>query len=180
MGWLLILGISRNRLDFVVDLSEEKATFGLVSEPVQRFLGAKPYTLDAKNRIAVQPGWRPAGEMALYLLTSMTHDMPMLKVITQAGYDERMANIADSTELSVKEKWEMEGILAANCRDVSISDQNKLTIPKDLCDYANLKPDTDVFQVGRHRHFEIWNIEYYNRAKEIERAKLNDNKIGIL
>ena len=161
-------------------MSGEKCIFGLVSEPVQHYLGAKPYTLDAKNRIAVQPVWRPAGEMAVYLLTSMTHDMPMLKVITQAGYDERMATIANSTELTEKEKWEMEGILAANCRDVSISDQNKLTIPKDLCDYAHLKPESDVYQVGRHRHFEIWNVEFYLKAKEIERAKLSANKIGIL
>ncbi len=154
--------------------------FWCVSQPVQTYLGFKTYTLDAKNRIAVQPGWRPPGEMAVYLLASKTHDMPMLKVITQAGYDERMASIAASTELSDKEKREMEGILAANCREVTINDQNKLTIPKDLTDYADLKPEKDVYQVGRHRHFEIWNMNAYLKAQEIERAWVTTDKIGIL
>lgn len=150
-----------------------------VSHYVQSFKGAKPYTLDAKNRIAVAPVWRPAGGMAIYLLLSMAHDMPMLKVITQDGYDERMETIA-SSDLTPKEKRELEGILAANCREVSINDQNKLTIPKDLCDLAQLKPETEVYQVGRQRHYEIWNLEFYEKARVIERAMAGTDKLGIL
>ena len=154
-------------------------TFLLVSDAGQSYNGFKPYTLDAKNRVAVQVAWRPVEEMAVYLLLSATHGMPMLKVITQTGYDERLATIA-SSDLSEKEKRELEGILAANCRTVTINEQNKLTIPKDLCDLAQLKPETEVYQVGRQRHFEIWNFEFYERARDIERAMAGTDKLGIL
>jgi division/cell wall cluster transcriptional repressor MraZ len=145
----------------------------------QSYLGFKPYTIDAKNRVAVQPAWRPAEGESIYLLQSTTHGMPMLKVITQRGYDERLATI-EKSDLSEKKKRELEGVLAANCREVSINDQNKLTIPKDLCELAEIKPETEIYQVGRQRHFEIWNYEFYEKARQIERSMAGADELGIL
>jgi DNA-binding transcriptional regulator/RsmH inhibitor MraZ len=154
-------------------------TFLLVSSAGQSYNGFKPYTLDAKNRVAVQLAWRPPEGMAVYLLLSTTHGMPMLKVITQAGYDERLEIIAKS-DLTEKEKRELVGILAANCRLVTINEQFKLSIPKDLCDFAQLKPETEIYQVGRQWHFEIWNFDFYEKAMQIERAMAGTDKLGIL
>lgn len=150
-----------------------------VTSAGQTYHGFKPYTIDAKNRVAVQPAWRPAEGEAVYLLHSSTHGMPMLKVITQRGYDERITVIANS-DLSEREKRELEGILAAASREVTINDQNKLTIPKDLCELAEIKPETEVYQVGRQRHFEIWNFDHYEKARQIERAMAGADKLGIL
>lgn len=150
-----------------------------MSSAGQSYHGFKPYTIDAKNRVAVQPAWRPAEDEAVFLLHSSTHGMPMLKVITQRAYDERLEIIAKS-DLSEREKRELEGILAANCREVTINDQNKLTVPKDLCELAEIKPETEIYQVGRQRHFEIWNFEYYEKARQIERAMAGVDKLGIL
>lgn len=153
--------------------------FLLVSSAGQSYNGFKPYTLDAKNRVSVQLAWRPPEGMTVYLLWSTTHGMPMLKVITQDGYDERLETIAKS-DLSEKEKRELEGILAANCRTVTINEQFKLSIPKDLCDLAQLKAETEIYQVGRQRHFEIWNYDFYEKAREIERTMAGTDKLGIL
>lgn len=145
----------------------------------QCYRGSKAYTIDAKNRVAVQPAWRPAEGVAIYLLYSKTHGMPMLKVLTQFGYDERV-EIVRASSLDEREKREQLGILAANCREVAINDQGKLTIPKDLCQLAQIAPDSEVYQVGRELHFEIWNKDFYEKARELEMNFGGSDKLGIL
>ncbi|MEO0017680.1 MAG: hypothetical protein RLZZ522_963 [Verrucomicrobiota bacterium] len=174
-----ILEKHRSSLIFSLHSRAHQGTFVHVSTDGQSYRGFKPYTIDAKNRVAVQPAWRPAEGEAVFLLQSVTHGMPMLKVITQRGYDERLASI-EKSDMTEKEKRELEGVLAANCREVTINDQNKLTVPKDLCELAEIKPETEIYQVGRQRHFEIWNFEFYEKARQIERAMAGADKLGIL
>lgn len=105
--------------------------------------------------------------------------MPMLKVLTQEGYDERVAIVKGST-LSEAKKRQKIGSLAMLCREVTINDQGKLLIPKDLSEQAGIKPDTDIMLAGREEHFEVWNLESYQRYLEIERNQDDEDELGIL
>ena len=142
----------------------------------QPYLGFKPYAIDPKYRFAVPPGWRPGGGEVLYLLFSRSAEMPMLKALTQAGYDERV-EIVKKSDKGEAEKRELLGRLAMRLREVSINEQGKLTIPKDLSEKAEIKPDSDIMLVGRHGHFEIWNKAHFERTQEIEMNQNDD--LGI-
>ena len=142
----------------------------------QPYLGFKPYAIDPKYRFAVPPGWRPEGGEVLYLLFSRSAEMPMLKALTQAGYDERV-EIVKKSDKGEAEKRELLGRLAMRLREVSINEQGKLTIPKDLSEKAEIKPDSDIMLVGRHGHFEIWNKAHFERTQEIEMNQNDD--LGI-
>ena len=148
-----------------------------VSTTGQPYLGFKPYAVDPKYRFAVPPAWRPASGEVLYLLYSRTHKMPMLKVLTQAGYDERVG-IVDKSDKDEATKRQLKGSLAAFCREVSINEQGKLLIPKDLSEKAEIKPDSEIMLVGRHGHLEVWNRLHFERAQELEMNQ--PDELGIL
>jgi len=102
--------------------------------------------------------------------------MPMLKVLTQEGYMERV----DIVEKSAKDeatKRQLKGRLAMLCREVSINEQGKMLIPKDLSERAEIKPDSEIMLVGRHGHFEVWNRHHFERSEELEMNQNDD--LGI-
>ena len=101
----------------------------------------------------------------------------MLKVLTQAGYDERVG-IVDKSDKDEATKRQLKGSLAAFCREVSINEQGKLLIPKDLSEKAEIKPDSEIMLVGRHGHLEVWNRLHFERAQELEMNQ--PDELGIL
>lgn len=143
----------------------------------QPYLGFKPYAIDPKYRFAVPPAWRPEGDEVLYLLYSRTHEMPMLKVLTKEGYNERVEVVRNSDKDEAT-KRELLGRLAMLCREVTVNDQGKLLIPKDLSEKAEIKPDSEIMLVGRHGHFEVWQKSHFERSQEIEMNQKDD--LGIL
>lgn len=150
-----------------------------MSTTSQRYRGFKPYTIDSKYRVAIQPAWRPPAGVTIYLLFSKTHEMPMLKVLTQEGYDERVA-IVENSDLSEGKKRKRLGSLAMLSREATINDQGKLLIPKDLSEKAELKPDSEIIQVGREKHFEIWNKAHFEESLELEMNQDDEDELGIL
>ncbi len=115
----------------------------------------------------------------MYLMFSKSHDLPCLKVITKADFQRRINDVLNS-DRPADEKARFEGALAAKCREASLNEQNKLTIPKDLCDRANLKAEHEVYLVGRNRHFEIWSPEHFQKVEEIENAMIGNDPFGVL
>ncbi|MEI7911144.1 MAG: hypothetical protein WCK77_16035 [Verrucomicrobiota bacterium] len=148
-----------------------------MSNSVQPYLGFKPYAIDPKYRFAVPPAWRPATGEVLYLLFSRTHEMPMLKVLTKAGYDERV-EIVGNSDKDEATKRKILGSLAMLCREVNINEQGKLLIPKDLSEKAEIKPDSEIMLVGRHGHFEVWHKPHFERSQELEMNQTDE--LGIL
>ena len=101
----------------------------------------------------------------------------MLKVLTQEGYDERV-EIVDRSDKDEATKRELKGRLAMLCREVSINEQGKLLIPKDLSERAEIKPDSEIMLVGRHGHFEVWNRGHFEHSQELEMNQKDE--LGIL
>jgi len=138
-----------------------------VSPLHQRYKSFQTYKVDGKFRVSVPPHWRPCAGEPLLLQISSNHGMPMIKVLSQEAYDDRVRLVLESDK-TPREKQEILGRLAMHVKETALNDQGKLLIPKELSTYAAIAPDTEIRLAGRGMHFEIWNKENHQRLIEIE------------
>ncbi len=104
--------------------------------------------------------------------------MPVVKVLSQEAYTERVELIKGS-EKTPAEKGKLLGKLAMLCREVSLNDQGKLLVPKDLSEKAEIAADSEVMLAGRGIHFEIWSKTNFEKVLEIEAGQEEDDDLGI-
>lgn len=149
-----------------------------MSSTNQHYKGFKPAKMDPKFRVSVQPSWRPEVGAPLFLLFSKEYEMPVVKVLTQAAYNERVELIKGSDK-TPKEKNAKLGKLAMLSREVMLNDQGKLLVPKDLSEKAGITADSDVMLAGRGIHFEIWSKTNFDKVLEIETGQEEDDDLGI-
>ena len=143
------------------------------------YLGYLAYKMDPKYRVSIPTAWRPAAGQTLFLLSSKTHDMDMIKVLSQAAYDRRV-EIIQTSDLSQARKTALLGSLSMLSREASVNDQGKLLVPKELSEGAGIAADSEVMLAGRGMHFEVWNKEAHAKALAIERAQAGADELGIL
>ncbi|MGC4014874.1 MAG: division/cell wall cluster transcriptional repressor MraZ [Luteolibacter sp.] len=155
------------------NLSPELNTTG------QRYFGFSPYKMDPKFRVSIQPGWRPAPGEVLRLLFSKTHGMPVIKVLTQESFDERVA-VVEASDLTPAKKRATLDSLYMLCREASLNDQGKLLVPKDLSEKAGIEAEAEVILAGRGKHFEIWSKANHDRVLEIEMNQDDEDELGVL
>ena len=136
------------------------------------------YKMDPKFRVSVPTGWRPEAGGSLFLLFSKLHEMPVVKVLSQAAFDEKVALI-NTSDLTPAEKNKKLGKLSMLCREVTLNEQGKLLVPKDLSEKAGIEADSDVVLAGRGIHFEIWSKANFDKVLEIETAEDDDDDLGI-
>jgi len=149
-----------------------------VSSTPQKYKGYRPVKMDPKFRVSIQPSWRPEVGDVLFLLFSRKHDMPLVKVLSQEAYRERVELIQGS-EKTPAEKGNTLGKLAMLCREVTLNDQGKLLVPKDLSEKAGIAADSDVMLAGRGAHFEIWSKVNFDKMIDIEMGQPEDDDLGI-
>ena len=136
-----------------------------MNEQFEQYKGTFPYKTDAKNRVNVSIGWRPQAGENLYLMPSFDRksELPVIKVLTDAGIAARL-KIIDENVPDVGERSEMKSDLKRIVRDASINDQGKLLIQKNIADHAGIAPESDVFLVAGHSHFEIWSASNFEKV----------------
>lgn len=144
----------------------------------QHYKGFKPFKMDPKFRVSVPVAWRPEAGASLFLLFSKEHEMPVVKVLSQEAYDEKVELIKGSDKTPA-EKGKMLGKLAMLCREASLNEQGKLLVPKDLSEKAGIVADSDVVLAGRGIHFEIWSKANFDKVLEIETSQEEDDDLGI-
>jgi MraZ protein len=142
-------------------------------------MGYTPYKMDPKYRVSIPTGWRPAAGEALYLLSSKTYEMPVIKVLSQQAFDERV-EIVKTSDLTPAKKTAMLGRLSMLCRAGSVNDQGKLLVPKDLSEAAGIAAESEVVLAGRGLHFEVWSKANHVRVLEIEQTPDEGDDLGIL
>jgi MraZ protein len=150
-----------------------------VSTTAKRYLGYTPYKMDPKFRVSIPTNWRPASGEVLYLLSSTTYDMPLIKVLSQQAFDERV-KIVDDSDLTPAKKTAMLGRLYMLCREASVNEQGKLLIPKEISEQTGFDPESEVVLVGRGLHFEVWSKSNHSRVLEIEKTPDEVDDLGIL
>lgn len=134
--------------------------------------------MDPKFRVSIQPSWRPETGAQLFLQFSSRRGMPVVKVLTEEAYAEKVDRIKSSDKTPVV-KDELLGNLAMLCREATLNDQGKLLVPKDLSEKAGIASDSDVMLAGRGNHFEIWSGANFNKLLDIESEKKADDDLGI-
>jgi MraZ protein len=149
-----------------------------MSHSHQRYKGFKPFKMDPKFRVSVPTLWRPEAGASLFLLFSKQYDMPVVKVLSQEAYDEKV-ELVRSSDKTPAEKGKMLGKLAMLCREASLNEQGKLLVPKDLSEKAGIEADGDVVMAGRGIYFEIWSKANFDRVLDIETRQEEDDELGI-
>lgn len=149
-----------------------------VSNTFQPYKGFKPFKMDPKFRVSIPSAWRPEAGASLYLLFSKEHDMPVVKVLSQAAYDERVELIKNSDKTPA-EKGKTLGKLAMLCRETTLNEQGKLLVPKDLSEMAGIAAESDVVLAGRGLHFEVWSKSNFDIKLAIEMSQEEDDDLGI-
>jgi DNA-binding transcriptional regulator/RsmH inhibitor MraZ len=144
----------------------------------QRHKGFHPYKMDTKFRVSIPTAWRPEEDGSLFLLYSKRHDLPLIKVRSQAAFDEKVALIQNSDK-TAGEKSRLLGQLAMLSREVKLNDQSKLAIPRELCAKTGIAADSAVYLTGRGIEFEIWSGENFERMFAIESGPLQDDDLGV-
>lgn len=144
----------------------------------QRYKGFKPFKMDPKFRVSVPVAWRPEAGASLFLLFSKQHEMPVVKVLSQEAYDEKV-ELIHASDKTPAEKGKMLGKLAMLCREASLNEQGKLLVPKDLSEKSGIEADGDVVLAGRGIYFEIWSKAQFDKVLEIETAEEDDDELGI-
>lgn len=149
-----------------------------MSSSHQRYKGFKPFKMDPKFRVSIPTPWRPEAGASLFLLFSKQHEMPVVKVLSQEAYDEKVELIQTSGKTPA-EKGKMLGKLAMLCREASLNEQGKLLVPKDLSEKSGIEADGDVVLAGRGIYFEIWSKANFDKVLEIETGVEEDDELGI-
>ena len=144
----------------------------------QRYKGFKPFKMDPKFRVSIPTAWRPEAGASLFLLFSKEHEMPVVKVLSQEAYDEKV-DLIRSSDKTPAEKGKMLGKLAMLCREATLNEQGKLLVPKDLSEKAGIAADSDVVLAGRGIHFEIWSKANFDIKLEIETSEDEKDDLGI-
>lgn len=149
-----------------------------MTSTLQRHKGFRFLKMDPKFRVSVPVDWRPEAGASLFLLFSKDHEMPVVKVLSQEAYDEKVELIRGSDKTPA-EKGKMLGKLAMLCREASLNEQGKLLVPKDLSEKAGIAADSDVVLAGRGIHFEVWSKANFDAVLEIETSQEEDDDLGI-
>lgn len=135
--------------------------------------------MDPKFRVSVPVEWRPASGEVLRLLFSKTHELPVIKVLSEAAFEERERTIRES-DLKPAEKSKVLGSLYMLSSEASVNDQGKLLIPKELSAKAGIAADSEVVLAGRGLHFEVWSKANHEKVVEIEMNQADVHELGVL
>lgn len=150
-----------------------------MSTTEQRYRGFTPYKMDPKYRVSIPTGWRPEANAPLFLQFSHSYDLPVVKVLSEEAYDEKVALIKGSENYTPAEKSQMLGKLAMLCKEVTLNDQGKLLIPKDLSEKSGITAESDVVLAGRGNYFEVWSSANFDVVLGIESRPVEKDYLGI-
>jgi DNA-binding transcriptional regulator/RsmH inhibitor MraZ len=144
----------------------------------QPYKGFKAAKMDPKFRVSIQPTWRPEAGESLLLLFSKAHGMPVVKVLSQEAYDQKV-ELIQASDKTPQKKGEMLGKLAMLSREATLNDQGKLLVPKDLSEQAGILAESEVMLAGRGNYFQIWSKANFETMLNIETGQEEDDELGI-
>lgn len=144
----------------------------------QRHKGNHAYKVDPKYRISILTSWRPEPGGILNLQLSEDHDLPFIKVLNEEAYCELVERVKTSDK-PPRVQSELLRQLAMRCREVTLNDQGKLLIPKDLSEKAGIAPESTVILAGCGIHFEVWSKENFDKFMQITGSEQQADDLGI-
>lgn len=128
------------------------------------FQGASELNLDAKGRLTI-----PTGHRELLLastegrLVSTAHPHRCLLLYPRSAWEPIRSQIMSFSSLD-RQTSMVQRLLVGFAKEVEMDAAGRLLIPPELRRYAAL--DKQVMLVGQGSHFEIWNLEAWEKQIE--------------
>lgn len=137
------------------------------------------YKMDPKFRVSVPVEWRPeTEETAVRLQLSKEHGLPVIKVYSEEEFGLKFEQVAAS-DLTPAKKQQIVGHLRMMSKKAFVSNQGKLTVPKDWSEQVGLQSDGQVILAGRGPFYMVCTPTTFERIKEIELG-MDDGDLGVL
>ncbi len=136
------------------------------------------YKMDPKFRVSIPVAFRPEGDEPVRLQVSKEHDERVVKVFSQATFEDKFRQIAESG-LTPAKKTQLAGALRMTSKEASISSQGKLSVPKDWAEDIGLKAEGPVKVAGRDSYYIICTEESFRRIREAD-LNIDDDELGVL
>ena len=136
------------------------------------------YKLDPKYRVSVPVVFRPDEGDSVRLQVSKEHDEKVIKVFTLEAFEDKFLQIG-AADIPQAQKNTLAGALRMKSKQVAISSQGKLTIPKDWADKIGLKADGSVKLAGRDSYWVVCTEDSFNRIGDAD-LNMDDGGLGVL
>ncbi|GAA5484537.1 hypothetical protein [Haloferula sargassicola] len=151
-----------------------------MSASVQNLENHFVHKMDSKNRVSVPGEFRLAEEgTPIRIMRSSEHGEPAIKVFTEEHYQAKFAEIEQAENLLPAKKKQLVSALRMFSKQVTISPQGKLTLPKDWCDKVGLRAEQPAVLGGCGDYFIICSQDAMERMEESLRD-LDDGGLGVL
>lgn len=127
--------------------------------PGQHCSGHLDRQLDSKGRVSLPVEWRPPAGECVYMIGVKVEGIPALRVLTQAAFDRKLAEIDESQEATPAQRDRARGILYGATIETKVNDQGKLTLPKAVAEANGFTLPGAAHLIGRGGLFEIFTPE---------------------
>lgn len=136
------------------------------------------YKMDPKFRVSIPVAFRPEGDEPVRLQASKVYEERVIKIFSLAAFEDKFRKINES-DLPPGKKEQMAGALRMTSKQVSISTQGKLSVPKDWAESIGLVADGPVKVAGRDSYFILCSEESFRRIVEGD-MNMDDEGLGVL
>ena len=137
------------------------------------------YKMDPKFRVSIPVDWRPeTEETAIRLQLSKEHELPVIKVFSEAEFDKKFEQV-EKSDLTPAKKQQIVGHLRMMSKKATVSSQGKLSVPKDWSEKIGLKADSAVILAGRGPFYMLCTPETFDKITDIELG-MDDGDLGVL
>jgi MraZ protein len=126
------------------------------------FVGRHERQLDPKGRLALPSAYRPRFEPRCYLAFGLDG---CIDVLTAEGFEEVASEMIDKVRRGEISRAQQRA-LAANTVEVQVDGQGRITIDRELREFAGIEPASSVVVAGSFDRVEVWNPDRYHRQSE--------------
>jgi MraZ protein len=123
------------------------------------FVGRHERQLDPKGRLALPSAYRPRFEPRCYLAFGQDG---CIDVLTAEGFEEVANEMIEKVKRGEINRSQQRA-LAANTVEAQVDGQGRITLDRELRDFARIEAGTPVVVAGSFDRVEIWNLAAYER-----------------
>jgi MraZ protein len=123
------------------------------------FVGRHERQLDPKGRLALPSTYRPRFEPRCYLAFGQDG---CIDVLTAEGFEEVATEMLEKVKSGTISRAEQRALAAATV-EATVDAQGRVTIDRELLDFAGIEAGTKVIVAGSFDRIEIWEPERYSR-----------------
>ena len=139
------------------------------------FSGEFCHGLDSKNRITIPARWRQGEADEFFLIADRSGRF--LKVMPTAEFRAVAERVANTPGIGAQDRQVFLRQFYSRSKQVISDKQGRLVVPVELCDSLNLRGE--IFLVGAHDTFELWNRETWEATKR-EEARTFDHVANLI